>query len=97
VGEFRLDGGLGGQLVGARRQLQGQAAGRLAVVAGRDGKGLGGQLHLGHVAQADLGAVLVHLEEDLLELLGRLHAARPDDGGVQALAGNGRQSAQLAG
>src|SRR5690606_20705736 len=71
--------------------------GRHAVVFGGDVGAHGAHLDAGHIAQAHLGAVVVHLEQDVAELLGGFQTGLADDGGGQLLAGHGGQAAQLAG
>ncbi|MCY1411357.1 hypothetical protein D9M71_267420 [compost metagenome] len=85
------------QGIGAGGQLDGQARGGLAVELGTDAVVLAAQGNLGDILEAHLGAVEVDLEQDLFELLGSLQAGLADDGGVQLLAGQGWQAAQLTG
>jgi len=87
----------GVQSVGTRCQLDRQARRRLAVELCADAVVLTTQPNLGHIAQANLGAVGVDLEQDLFELLGGLQAGFTDDGCVQLLTFDGRQAAQLSG
>ncbi|KAG1400979.1 hypothetical protein G6F59_013106 [Rhizopus arrhizus] len=85
------------QRVGARRQLDRQARGGLAVVEAVDGVGLTAEFDARDIAQAHLRTVGIDLQKDAAEVFSLLQARRPDDGGIQLLPAHGRQAAQLAG
>ena len=110
VGEHRLDalgeellqlgetvphqvGGVQG--VGAGGQLDGQAGGGLAVVAGRGLIAFRTDLDARHVPKPDLRAVGVDPQQDGAELFRRFQAALGADRGVERLAGQGGQAADL--
>ncbi len=88
---------LGGiERVGARRQADGHARGRLAVVLGLDLVVFGAHLDARHIAEMDDGAVVV-AQDDVPELVDIGQARLRRDGGVQHRARHCRQAAQLAG
>ncbi|MCY1173035.1 hypothetical protein D9M73_131840 [compost metagenome] len=90
--------GLGGiERVGTGGQFHGQAGSRSTVELGVDAVVLTPQADFGNIPQANLGTVLVDLEQDLFELFRGLQAGLADDGRVQLGAGQGRQAAELAG
>jgi hypothetical protein len=102
--EERLESGnglahrLGGvQGVGAGSQANRQTGGRHAVELCIDGVVLAAQFDPGDVAQTYLGAVRLHLEQNLAELVRSLQAGLADDGGVELVARCCRQAAELAG
>jgi hypothetical protein len=88
-------GGLEG--VGAAGEADAHAAGGLAVDEALDVEGLAGELDAGDVGEADLRAVGVDAEDDGGELVGGLQAGLGGDRGVELLAGDGRDAAELAG
>ena len=99
LGEFTQLGPhvLGGvQGVGTGRQLDGDGGGGLAVVERGRVVVFTGKLDPGHVLELDLGAVLVHPQQDVVELL---HGGEPGlahDGGGKLLIAHRRGPPQLA-
>ena len=85
------------QRVGARRQHDRDAGGRVAVEQASNFVRLCTQFDAGDIAEPHHGAAGRGLEHDLAELFGRLQTGLGGDGGVQLLALDGGLLADLAG
>ena len=94
-GVVNVLGGLEG--VGSGGELDGEAGGGVAVELALKGVVFGAELDAGDVADADLRAVRIDLEEDGAELVGVLKARRADDGGVELLILGGGETSKFAG
>ena len=87
----------GGQRVGTGGETDGDTGGRLAVVAADHAVRFGAEFEARDVAQIDLAAVGVGLEQDFAELLLGLQTTERRDRRVQLLPGDCRRAAELAG
>ena len=84
------------QGVGPGGHFDGQARGRLAVVAGAGGEALAVQIDAGHILEVDGRAVGIDAQNDVGELLGLFKPAGSIDGNGDLLARQGGQAADLA-
>ncbi len=88
---------LGGiQRVGAGSQLNGDRGGGLAVVERIGVIAFACQLNPGHIFQPYLGAILIHPQQDVVELLHGRETGLPHDGGGELLIFHRRGATQLA-
>ena len=85
----------GVQRVGAGGQADGQAGGRLAVIAAHHVIVLGCQFHPRHIPQEHLGAIRIYLEQDVLKLLGIFQSSLGDNVGIELLAFHRRGATEL--
>ena len=96
-GKLGLDRFTDLQRIGARGQLHAHGRSGFAVKGRIDVITVTAQLHRGHITEQHHGTGAGGLDHHIAKLFGGLQFAARTDGGIELLAGHGRQSTQLPG